>query len=650
MKLKGFVFVLLMSFLGGTGFSQNMQQNGGQLHSTLAANEWIANMAEELSEQGGEELAIAFVEYYSQLLSNPLKINYASREQLCKLVILTDFHIESILEYRENSGNILSKTELSLLNGFDESIACVLSPFLDFSTSLGGEGSVFGGEPIKRFAHSLLLKSNFEQRVEGEIGEPVFLQLRYKCVYKNRFQLALTLENDAGEKIIGPGGIPFGDFISIHLAAKDLKFKKWEIKKIVLGDYSAKFGQGLVIWNSFNMQGNSSVAALCKRADAISAYTSSTEYGYLRGVGATFSKQVGRNLDHIDLSLFFSYNGVDATVKNGKYTSLSANGLHNTETLLKRKRAIMECVFGANLKLGFQRFNLGVSWASYGYNAKNGVKLSNYNKFQQYDGIHGNIGVDFYWLLNSCRVFGEVAFDYSADIAAIVGVTARLGEWDLGALARYYSKGYIAPHSGGYSSSGGTYNQMGLALSGARYLWWGTQLSFGVDGAYYPWYRYNIPSETYQVKGWAKLEHISDYKAWSVKLYNNFTSNKSINKVGVKGYFSSRVFWDWLQVKPRGEIAYCKNLSGYLAADIVAHLCQGRLRFYLRGAYYNCKDWLGRLYIYENDLPASFSSKLMYGEGLSGYFMAQYRNYKFGSIYLKIDSDLLFKVGLKSEF
>lgn len=650
MKIRGIMFVLIVSIFAKPVMSQNSNGKVLQKASSDAANEWIANMAEELSEQGGEDLAVAFVEYYSELINSPLKINYAGREQLQSLVILTDFQIESILEYRESSGNILSKAELSLLNGFDESIVSLLSPFLDFSTYKGGEGSVFGGEPIKRFRHNFLLKSHIEKRVEGEIGEPVFLQLRYKCIYKNRFQLGVTLENDAGEKIIGSSGIPFGDFISIHLAAKDLKFKSWDIKRIVLGDFSAKFGQGLVIWNSFNMQGNSSVAGLFKRGDAISPYTSSTEYGYLRGVGATISKCVGSNLDYIDFSMFFSYNGADATLKNGRYTSLSANGLHNTESLLKRKMAIRETVWGANLKFNFRRFNIGLSWVSYGFNAKNGVKLSNYNKFQQYDGLHGNAGVDFYWLLGSSRLFGELAFDYSGDIAAVAGITSRFGEWDFGALARYYSKGYIVPHSGAYSSSGGTYNQIGVCASAAKYISWGRQFSMGLEGAYYPWFRYNIPDKTYQIKGWAKLEHISDYNTWSVKIYNNYTSNKSINKVGIKGYYGCRALWDWLSIKPRAEIAYCSNLSGYIAADIIAQVCNEKLRFYLRGAYYNCKEWLGRLYIYENDLPMTFSSKLMYGEGLSGCFMAQYKNWKFGSIYLKIDSDLVFKAGLKSEF
>lgn len=613
-------------------------------------SEWIANMAEEISEQGGEDLANAFIEHFEYLSASPLKINYADRNDFEKLIVLTNFQIESLIEYRKSSGNILSAAELSLVNGFDETLVCMLLPYLDFTTDLSGESSVFGGGEYKKFRHNLLLKSYIERGADNEIGEPVYMQLRYKCLYKNRYQLGILLENDAGEKIIGSSGIPFGDFISLHMAAKDISFKGWKIRNLVIGDYSARFGQGLVMWNSFNMQGNSSVGGLFKSADAISPYTSSTEYGYLRGFAATISKPIGRRVDCIDLSLFWSYNGVDATVKNGKYTSLSANGLHNTESLLKRKMAIREMVWGASLRMQSHRVSFGINWVSYGFDTYNGIKILDYNRFQQYYGVHGNISADFYWLVRNYRVFGEVAMDYGGNIAILAGFIGRNGEWDLGGIARYYSKGYIAPHSGGYSSSGGCYNQTGISLSAARYLRGGVQLSMGLDGTYYPWYRYNIPSDTYQVKGWAKLEFASDNSSWGVKLYNNFTSNRSVNKVGVKGNYGTNLFCKWLQVKGRGELAYCTSLSGYLAADVVAKACREKLRFYFRVAYYNCKDWLGRLYIYENDLPMSFSSKLMYGEGFNGYIMAQYKNSKFGTLYLKINSDLLFKVGLKSEF
>ncbi len=614
------------------------------------ANEWIANMAQELLEQGGEDLAVAFTEYYQNMLDSPLKINMAAREDLERLVILTDFQIESILDYRNSSGNILSATELSLLNGFDDNIALVLSPFLDFSVNQIEGSSVFGGEKVKKFSHNLFVKSQFSKLKEEVVGEPVFVQIRYKSIYKGRFQVGLTLENDAGEKIIGSNGIPFGDFISMHVSAQDIGWKNFRFKKIVLGDYSAKFGQGLVMWNSFNMQGNNSVAGLYKRGEAISPYTSSTEYGYLRGVATTLSKSIGRNVDYIDLSLFFSYNGVDATVKNGKYTSLTANGLHNTNSSLKRKMAIRECVWGANLKFQFRRFNFGISWAGYGYDTENGVKLYDYNRFQQFYNIHGNIGADFNVLVGGSRLFGEIAFDYSGDFAAVLGAVTRFGEWDWGIIARYYSKGYIAPYSGAYSSQDGTYNQAGIALSVSKYFSNGMQLSMGADGVYYPWYRYNIPWQTWQAKVWVKLENISDTKAWSVKIYNNYTSAKNVNKVGLKGYYKTALLGRWLQVEPKGEIAYSVNLSGYLAANIVSNFYDGKLKFYLSGVYYNCKKYLNRLYMYENDLPMSFNSKLLYGHGFKGYFMAQYKNYKFGSIYLKIDSDLLFKVGLKSQF
>ena len=178
------ILFFVIIFYGISGLLRGQEKLNGEIGNEQAM-EWIANMAEEISQQGGEDLAVSFVEYYSHLLNNPLKINYASRESLEKLVILTDFQIESILDYRESSGNILSKTELSLLNGFDYSIVCLLSPFLDFSILQLGDENVFGGTPIKKYAHNILLKTHVLQQKQEQVGPPLFLQLRYKGVIKN---------------------------------------------------------------------------------------------------------------------------------------------------------------------------------------------------------------------------------------------------------------------------------------------------------------------------------------------------------------------------------------------------------------------------------------------------------------------------------
>ena len=57
-----------------------------------------------LEEGALEEVAVRF----EQLLENPLDINRAGREELEELHVLSDFQIESILEYRRVSGNIMS--------------------------------------------------------------------------------------------------------------------------------------------------------------------------------------------------------------------------------------------------------------------------------------------------------------------------------------------------------------------------------------------------------------------------------------------------------------------------------------------------------------------------------------------------------------
>ena len=85
-------------------------------------------------------------------------------------------------------------------------------------------------------------------------------------------------------------------------------------------------------------------------------------------------------------------------------------------------------------------------------------------------------------------------------------------------------------------------------------------------------------------------------------------------------------------------------------AEAIIGSGNSRARLVLRCAYYNCRDWNTRLYMYEYDLPSSFSSSLMYGEGLKYYALF---SYKFGrniAFYLKGDDIPRVKMGLKMRF
>ena len=92
----------------------------------------LERIAEELVEMGYEGEMEGVQEHLGELLRKPLDINRASAEELENLMLLTDFQIASLLEYRNSNGYILSTAELALVNGFYNGIAELLRPFIIF--------------------------------------------------------------------------------------------------------------------------------------------------------------------------------------------------------------------------------------------------------------------------------------------------------------------------------------------------------------------------------------------------------------------------------------------------------------------------------------------------------------------------------------
>ena len=63
-------------------------------------------------------------------------------------------------------------------------------------------------------------------------------------------------------------------------------------------------------------------------------------------------------------------------------------------------------------------------------------------------------------------------------------------------------------------------------------------------------------------------------------------------------------------------------------------------------AWYDCPIWDVRLYNYENDLPYTYNSRLLYGEGGSCYIMLKQKVYRNCYLYLKGD-DTKVKMGIR---
>lgn len=628
----------------------------GQVRGELQQQQLLERIAEELVEMGFEGEMEGVVEHLERMARQPLDINTAGRGELEDLMLLTDFQIASLLEYRNSSGYILSASELQLLNGFDARIVGIIKPFVRFGRGNMDDSPVFGG---KRGADSLkfgdlasgemLVKGWWKRGDNNFIGPNYYTQVKYKFTYGDRWQAGLLLEKDNGEKVMSKG-VPLGDFSSFHLNVNGIRLGERITVNAILGDYVVRMGQGLTMWRGFMFAGSTNVQGGYKRGSRLAPYTSSDENNFNRGGAASVKLGLGKGRDVVT-SIFFSLKSVDARIVGDKFTSLPTDGLHNTESTLKTRKTLGEIIYGANLQYRAAKLRLGVNWIGYGYDAFNGRRVQEYNKHQIFQGQYGNVSIDACAVVAGKRVFAELAADYGSSMAFIGGVVCREKEWDICCTFRTYSRSYIAPYAGAFSTVSSCSNQTGVSLSAGRYLNGGILCGAGVDYTYHPWVRYNIGEPSHTAKLWYRMENGEGGYQWNAKVYGNWDSYKSQYKVGIKGALGYPVM-DWMKLKIRGEVASTclSTVGGAIGAEAVFAGSGEKIRLVLRCAYYNCREWNNRIYMYEYDLPSSFASSLMYGEGMKCYLLLNYKSKGRMEVCFKADDQLKVKLGLKMRF
>jgi hypothetical protein len=94
-------------------------------------NTYIENIIEQTIAKSNEDLEIeSIVSDLEQLLINPLDLNNATLNDLDKLSILNDFQIQSLIDYRNKFGQIISLNELNYMYGFNENTIRLIKPFV----------------------------------------------------------------------------------------------------------------------------------------------------------------------------------------------------------------------------------------------------------------------------------------------------------------------------------------------------------------------------------------------------------------------------------------------------------------------------------------------------------------------------------------
>lgn len=623
----------------------------------------IADIYEQYSEES--ETEIDFTSFFDDLIflsENPVNLNNTNKEELDKMQFLSDTQIDNILYYLYKFGPMQTIYELQLVEGLDRTDIQRMLPFVTLGEAAGQKQKIKFNEVFKygknefylRLDKGLekkegyrLLPEDDAQAVEKNsrkyIGDPFYNHLKYRFRYKDRIQFGITAEKDAGEQFWGNKNKGY-DFYSAHLELRNFG----KIKTLVLGDYRANIGQGLVMRTDFSMGKSSYVMQVSPRGSGLKKYSSTAETGFMRGVGATV------RLGKVDLTAFYSSRMIDGDTVNGTFSSIYETGLHRTLSDLQKKQTINQQIAGGNMTFTHNWFQVGATTVFNHFDHSLQPRETTYNHFyfRGKDQLASSINYRLRW--QRLNFFGETAITDKSALATINGLNfSPISRVSLVAVHRYFAKEYDVLFARTFSETTRVNNESGLYI-GAEVRpvkFW--KVAAYIDSYSFAWNKFGVDAPSVGKDYFVQVDYfpkrnVSMY--WRFKYEekaHNFTDsistmpvvipqpkwqaryqlNYSFGRFSFKNQLDANGFSDGVN----------KSTYGFSALqDISYDFLKIPLSINARLYFFDAQNFNNRIYVYERDVLYAFSVPMNYGLGSRYYLNLRYDAGKYLSLWLKV--------------
>jgi hypothetical protein len=607
----------------------------------------IEEFIEQLAESSEEELDYTTIydDLYS-LLDAPINLNTGLYEDFEKLQILTEYQIKSIIYYRERYGQYFTIYELQFVDGFDFDLISSVLPFLSISdereiTKLKPKNALkYGNHQLFVRTINILEEQDGYNRDDssGYLGSPTKLYTKYKYQYKNQLFWGVTAEKDAGEEFFKGNQKNGYDYYSAHFLYKG----KGTIKRLAVGDYIMRYGQGLVMWSGMGTGKSSYVLNMRKRGQGISKYSSTDENRFQRGVATTL------NYKNIDFSVFFSYKNNDANLQVDtagfvvhQVTSFLNSGFHRTYNELEDKDAIQEIVSGGNVTYNHKLFKAGITYVNQSFDKSLESKNDLADQFDFAGAESSNLSADYQFSIKDFYVFGELARSQNGAFAYINGVTVALApQMQLAAIYRNYAEDYFAFYGDAFAE-GATQNEKGIYLGTEIYPIRNWKISAYYDNYKFPWLRYNVDAPSHGNDYLMQVDYTptrkfsmywrfkDEQKQISIKQEDQNNEKLDLNIVRKLRYHLSYNVSEQVTLKSRIELSFFEednqNETGYMIyQDVQYRSLKFPLVLNFRFASFDTESFSTAIYAYENDVLYGFSIPAYYSKGIRTYLTLKY--------------------------
>ncbi len=603
----------------------------------------IKDILESVAENLPEDYDMTeLIDVLTRLKKHPINLNRTTPEELKTLVFLSPLQISNFFTHLKENGNFVDVLELQTIDGFDARLVQSLIPFVTLNTATEYEKFSFKkifavgeNDLLMRFAQTLQKQKGFTDLPGNRyLGSPERFQTRYRYHYGTIISASITLDKDAGEKFIGK---PF-DFFSGNIAL----FKLGRVKKLVVGNYTLQFGQGLTMWSGFAFGKGPDVTSIAKKDLGLRPYSSANEYSFLRGASATINL-----FKNIDITPFVSFRKLDASQDidvdgNLVQSTINQTGLHRTPTEISNKNSLTQQTYGTVIQYAKSDLSIGVVAYQSEYGNRFIPQSALYDKFSFRGNSLTNLGLHYNYTYKNIYFFGEVGKSLNSGLAHINGALISLSPIVSAAIMyRDYAKDYHNFFNQSVSEASEATNEQGLYTS--LNITPNKRWAFAIYSDYFrfPWLKFRVdaPSKGYEILSQAVYTPTKNFKVLARFKTENKQQNTDLDvpinflEDVKKESYRAEVSWQlnkkW-SFQNRAEVSQYKKGDanrefGYLIyQDVDYSPMFSKITGNLRIAYFNTPSYNSRIYAYEDDVLYSFAFGMYNGKGFRTYINLKY--------------------------
>lgn len=591
-----------------------------QAQEMMSWDQFMQQMTEDYADEE-DETWMAEMELLNELHEHPFNINTASITDLQQLPFIDEQMAAAIVEYVTFNGEMHTLGELRLIRqlGIRE------RQWLQFFVYAA---PVEQRRSISRWAgtqQELTTRADIPAyKREGWLwAQGIAHRMRFTWQQGKHIDAGLRIEKDAGEQLFTSDS-PFYDSYGGHVMIKNLKW----MQRMLVGDFKAGFGEGLVINNG--LQFGKASTTLWRTTGGIRPHRSTDEAHFMRGIAGTLA--FGQQWE---VTAFFSYRTLDATVaSDNTVRSINTTGLHRTESERRHRNTLHSQTTALHAQWKHKRWHAGITGMFQYYNHQFRQDNSLYRQIYPEGYLFGAVSADYGYQHGRFLVRGETARSF--DIHGGGWATINKAAWrfnantQLSVIQRFYSKDYYSPHASALGENSRVQNESGLTMQFDAERLGPFAVMVLADIFYSPWPRYSM---TRYSTGWEGIMQTTwqPNNSYNLRLRYRVKSKEAYDR----RYYSHQLRATYTYTfSPHWNTAFSGFLHRYhepydtrnakeatssngfaIAPQVSYKSSDERWRSSLMFVWFHTDDWNSRLYLYEPSLYQTFGMAQLYGRG-----------------------------------